>query len=116
MTVLFVCPPDGKKLSTGRDATDLIGEAASSGAEMIVIPIERLDDDFFRLRTGVAGEIAQKFVTYGKRVAIVGYISQYMEESQSFHDFVYEANRGQDHLWFVTNRDELDRRLGVSQR
>ena len=105
---LYPCPLEGKKLRTGRDATDLISEAA--GADMIVIPVERLDDDFFRLRTGVAGEMVQKFVTYRKRVAIVGDVSAHVNESKPFHDFVYEANRGRD-LWFVADREELDRRV-----
>jgi hypothetical protein len=107
---LYFCPPEGNKLRTGRDATDLIGDAGGAGADMIVIPVERLDEDFFRLRTGVAGEMVQKFVTYHKRVAIVGDVSAHVNESKSFHDFVYEANRGRD-LWFVADREELDRRL-----
>ena len=108
---LYVCPADGKKLRTARDATDLIGEAA--GAAVIAIPIQRLDEDFFRLRTGVAGEMVQKFVTYRKRVAIVGDISGYVAQSKPFHDFVYEANRGRD-LWFVGDREELEKRLLTS--
>jgi hypothetical protein len=109
---LYVCPAGGKKLGTARDATDLIGEAA--GADVIVIPVERLDEDFFRLRTGVAGEMVQKFVTYRKRVAIVGDVSAHVAESKSFHDFVYEANRGRD-VWFVATREELEKRLLTSQ-
>jgi len=108
---LYVCPADGKKLRTARDATDLIGDAA--GADVIVIPVERLDEDFFRLRTGVAGEMIQKFVTYRKRVAIVGDVSAHVAGSKSFHDFVYEANRGRD-LWFVADRAELETRLLTS--
>jgi hypothetical protein len=105
---LYLCSAEGKKLRSARDATDLIGDA--SGAEMIVIPVERLDPDFFRLRTGVAGEMTQKWVMYGKRVAIVGDVSAHVNESKSFHDFVYEANRGRD-LWFLADRAELDNRL-----
>jgi hypothetical protein len=38
---------------------------------LIVPPVDRLGDDFFRLKTRIAGEIIQKFVTYGVRAAIV---------------------------------------------
>jgi hypothetical protein len=72
--------------------------------------MERLDEDFFVLRTRVAGEFVQKFVTYGVRVAILGDISKFENESKAFHDWVYEANRGRD-LWFVASREELDQRL-----
>jgi hypothetical protein len=107
---LYLCPSEGKKLRTDRDAVDLIGDARSAGAGPNAIPVERLDEDFFVLRTRVAGEFAQKFVTYGVRLAILGDISKYKNDSKAFHDFVYEANRGRD-LWFVASREELDQRL-----
>lgn len=75
---------------------------------MILIPVRRFDDDFFRLRTCIAGEIVQKFVTYGRRVAIAGDISRYVAESCAFRDFVCVANRG-NQIWFVANREELDK-------
>jgi len=103
-------PAEGKKLRTDRDAVDLIGEALQSGARTVVLPAERLDQDFFRLRTRVAGEFVQKFVTYGVRLAIVGDISAYISERTALRDFVYEANRGRD-LWFAATREEIDDRL-----
>jgi hypothetical protein len=108
---LYVCSSEGKKLRSDRDAVDLIGGARSAGAGTIAIPVERLDEDFFVLRTRVAGEFVQKFVTYGVRLAILGDVSRYENESKAFRDFVYEANRGRD-LWFVASREELDQRLG----
>src|SRR5580693_3996373 len=109
---VFACPPDGPKLRSDRDAVDLIGEA--SGFAVILIPAERLDPDFFRLRTGVAGAFLQKFVTYGRRVAILGDISRYMEESSAWRDFVVEANRG-DHVWFVRTIEDLEMRIAQSR-
>jgi hypothetical protein len=104
----FAGAPDGEKLRTERDATDLIGEAHGTGA--IVIPVERLDEEFFRLRTGVAGAFLQKFVIYGSRVAILGDISRYVEQSSALRDFVVESNRG-DHVWFVATIEDFERRL-----
>jgi hypothetical protein len=89
---------------------DLIGEA--HGSDLIVIPAARLDDDFFRLRTGVAGAFLQKFVMYHKRIAILGDISRQLEESSALRDFVVEANRG-DHVWFVDSIEDLERRLRI---
>ena len=80
---------------------------------MIVIPAERIDEGFFRLRTGVAGAFLQKFVTYGRRVAILGDISQHVLESSALRDFVVEANRG-DHVWFVETIEDLERHLRQS--
>jgi Domain of unknown function (DUF4180) len=109
-TQVYACAPDGKKLRTGRDATDLMGEAFEYQAGMLVIPAERLDEDFFRLRTGVAGEIVQKFVQYGARIAVVGDISHYVSESTAFRDFARETNRG-SHFCFVADIEELGTRL-----
>jgi len=108
----YSCAPDGKKLRTERDAVDLISEAHS--ADVIVIPVERLDPDFFKLRTGVAGQMLQKFVTYGKRVAIIGDISRRVEESSALRDFVVETNRG-EHVWVVKTDTDLERRLSQSR-
>ena len=107
---ILVCKPAGKKLKSERDALDLIGEAMESGAELILVPVERFEDDFFHLKTRLAGEIIQKFVTYRRRLVILGDISRYVAQSHAFEDFVYETNRG-NHVWFITNLQELDERL-----
>jgi len=106
------CPAEGPPIRYA-EAVDLIGEALGAGADWVAIPAARLGDDFFRLRTGVAGEVVQKFVTYGRRLAIVGDISAYLAASEALRDFVRESNRG-PHVWFVADQDELARRLAAS--
>lgn len=101
---------EGPKLRTGRDATDAMSEAFSQTTQILAIPIARLDPDFFKLRTGVAGEIVSKFSGYGLRAAFVGDISQHIADSDSFRDFVREANRGRG-FWFVASLEELAERL-----
>ena len=103
-------PAEGSPIRNSQDAIDLIGEAHSRQAALVVIPAGRLGDDFFRLKTGLAGEIIQKFVTYGVRLAILGDLSHYLNESSALRDFVYESNEG-SHCWFLTSREELQRRL-----
>lgn len=107
---VFACPPEGNKLRTDRNAVEVIGEARHAGAATVLIPVERLDEDFFHLRTRLAGEFVQKFVTYGLRLAIVGDISQYLAESPALRDFVREANDG-DRIWFVPSAEDLHQRL-----
>jgi hypothetical protein len=107
---VYEVPAHGSELRTGQDAVDLMSAASERRAVFIAIPVERLGDDFFDLRTRVAGEITQKFVIYGARVAIVGDISQRIAASKSLAAFVNESNRGHD-LWFVDNLQALANRL-----
>ena len=103
---VHVCEPDGPLLRGERDALDLIGEAWGHGATWVAVPAERLHDDFFSLSTGVAGEIAQKFVNYRLGLAIVGDVSRFTEASSALRAWVLESNRG-DHIWFVRDLEEL---------
>ena len=97
-------------LRTYADAVDIVGKSFENGATLIVIPVECLDDDFFRLQTRIAGELIQKFVQYHRRVAIVGDISRHLAQSSALRAFVNESNRGKQ-VWFLATREELDERL-----
>jgi hypothetical protein len=109
-TRVYEAAQRGAELRTSQDAVDLMSAAAEQRAAMIVIPTERLGDDFFDLRTRIAGEIMQKFAMYGARVAIVGDISSRISASKSLAALIVESNRGKD-LWFVENLQELAKRL-----
>jgi hypothetical protein len=112
---LLVCAGDGPPLSKESDANMFIGAAWSQGAAGIVIPVERLSDEFFRLGTRLAGEVVQKFANYGLRLVIVGDIAERIAKSEPLRDFVFESNRG--HIaWFVEDMDELARRLARLSR
>jgi Domain of unknown function (DUF4180) len=100
----------GEQLKGDSQAIQIISEASACQPELIIIPVERLSEDFFRLKTRVAGEFLQKFVTYRKRVAILGDIAGHLEESQSLREFVYECNAGTA-IWFVKTSDELAAKL-----
>lgn len=112
---IFECAAEGVQLCNDHDAVELISAASEHRARFIVIPAKRLDGDFFRLKTGIAGAMLQKFVTYQFRVAIIGEISERVEESSVLRDFVRECNRG-SHFWFLENYDQLDQRLNPQAR
>jgi hypothetical protein len=106
-------PLDGPLLATGQDALDAIGEAWGSDASTIVVPASRFDAAFFDLRTGVLGELTQKFVNYRIRLVVLGDVSTRTEASDAFRDYVRETNAG-DQVWFVADDAELTARLGVN--
>ena len=69
----------------------------------IVIDKKLIVEDFFILSKGLAGEILQKYVNYGGRIAIYGDYSHYT--SKPLKDFIYESNKGKD-VFFVATQDE----------
>lgn len=111
---VLVLAVDGELIATERQVVDLIADTHGRGAELLVLPAERLPAEFFQLRTGVAGAIVQKFVTYQLRVAILGDISRYVARSETFASFVAETNRGRQ-LWFVADAEDLSGRLAAER-
>ena len=107
---VLMCAPDGPKIADEQSAVDLIGTLWGQDVQWLVLPVERLPEDFFVLRTRVAGAVVQKMQQYGFRVAVVGDISGHVEASTALRDFVHESNRGRQ-LWFVRDEAELDARL-----
>ena len=85
------------------DVLDLVGECAGHGATGVLIAAENLPEEFFRLKTGLAGEVLQKLQNYGIRLA--GVISQEQAESGRFGEFVREANRGRAFRFFATRAE-----------
>jgi hypothetical protein len=110
---VLAVPAEGPSLHSDQDAVDLIAKAIEHDAEVVLLPAERLTDDFFTLRTRLAGEFVQKFVNYRLRLAILGDISDHLARSAALRDFVTETNRG-NQLWFVATSAELDRLLAGS--
>jgi hypothetical protein len=103
-------PAKGAPLGNVSSSLEMISTAYSRRAELVAIPVERLGNDFFHLRNGIAGEVLQKFVTYHLRIAIVGDTTALIDASKALHDFVVECNRGTA-VWFVRDLDELNDRL-----
>lgn len=83
----------GTKITNTQDALDLLASANYHvDCIGIVIYKESLEESFFDLKTGLAGEILQKFTNYQMKLAIVGDYSSY--SSKSLRDFIYECNKG----------------------
>lgn len=78
------------------------------GTKNIVIDKKLIVEDFFVLSTGLAGEILQKYINYGGRIAIYGDYSHYT--SKPLKDFIYESNKGKD-VFFVATKEEAVEKL-----
>ena len=83
-----------------------------TGCNHIILGKTAICEDFFDLKTKLAGEILQKFVNYHVRIAIVGDFSGY--KSKSLKDFIYESNNGKD-VFFIGNEAEAIEKLANVQ-
>lgn len=104
---------DEPVITDAQSAIDLLMSAQYDvGSKDIVIPKQLVAEDFFVLSTGLAGEVLQKYVNYGGRMAIYGDYSRYT--SKPLKDFMYESNKGRD-FFFVSTRDEAVAALAKSR-
>ncbi|MFG2965099.1 MULTISPECIES: DUF4180 domain-containing protein [unclassified Streptomyces] len=87
-TRVLRCAPEGPAPAGESAALDLLGDAMGRDAELVAVPVERISEESFRLRSGVAGAAA----------------------GSALRDFVHEANRGR-RLWFVADDGEPEQRL-----
>lgn len=76
------------------------------GTKSIVINKNLIAENFFILSTGLAGEILQKYINYGGRIAIYGDYSHYT--SKPLKDFIYESNNGKDVFFVATEEEAID--------
>jgi hypothetical protein len=89
-------------------ALDLMADADYYEARRIILSEFNLKPAFFELRTGMAGDILQKFSQYSVKLAIIGEFEKY--KSKSLKAFILESNRGSQ-IFFVPNRDTAIARL-----
>lgn len=92
-----------------QSALDLMATVRyETDCDRIVIHKALLSEEFFDLKTRLAGEILQKFINYQVKAAVVGDFSSYT--SRSLRDFIYECNQGKD-VFFVADEQQAVERL-----
>ena len=82
---------EGKIITEPQDVLDIMADCYFNGTNRLVMRKENIAEDFFDLKTGIAGEILQKFSTYGASLAIIGDFNDV--KSKSLRDFIYESNK-----------------------
>jgi hypothetical protein len=99
-----VIQSDTPLITDAQSALDLIATVSyEHNAHKIAITKAAITEDFFKLSTGLAGNITQKFVNYGYQLAIIGDFSDYT--SKPLHDYIYECNNGK-HIFFVADEEK----------
>lgn len=107
--MVAVVSSDDKVITDVDSALDLLMSAKyDAGTKYIVVDKKSVIEDFFVLSSGLAGEILQKYINYGGKIAIYGDYSRYT--SKPLKDFIYESNKGND-FFFVSTREEALQKL-----
>ena len=81
-----------------------------TGCNRIIINKSAIIEDFFDLKTRLAGEILQKFINYQIKIAIVGDFAVY--SSKSLKDFIYESNKGRN-IFFLSDEEQSIEKLSM---
>lgn len=96
---LLMIDASGPLLGTEQDALDLIGATYGGEVGAVVVPVERLQPEFFDLSTKMAGLFFQKLENYRLRLVVLGDVSAACARSKALNDFVGETNRIGRHLF-----------------
>lgn len=77
-----------------QDALDLMASIRHiHDSDNIVIHQSNITEEFFELKTRLAGDILQKYVNYHTKLAVVGNFEVY--NSKSLRGFICECNKGE---------------------
>ena len=82
--------PESGLINGVDEMLDILADSWHNGCHGIILHEGNLTRDFFDLKSGVAGEILQKFSNYRTKLAIIGDFSEI--RSKSLRDFIRESN------------------------
>lgn len=107
--IIAVLSDNSKLIADVDSALDLLMSAKyEAGTNYIVVDKKQIAEDFFVLSSGLAGEILQKYINYGGKLAIFGDFSHYT--SKPLKDFIYESNKGKN-IFFTATKDEAIQKI-----
>lgn len=93
-------------INDAQEALDILANCAYQDANRIIVYQKDITEDFFELKTKLAGEVLQKFSNYNSKLAIVGDFSGY--GSKSLRDFIYESNKAGRVSFVATKEDAIE--------
>ena len=98
------------RVTSPQELLDAMATAGYLGATAMAAHAESLGEEFFDLKTRIAGEMLQKFSNYRMKFAIIGDFENV--ESRSLRDFIRESNGGNT-VCFVQSLEEALARLSA---
>lgn len=93
------------RLGTEQDAVDLVAVCMEHESRYILLHSEALSEDFFKLRTGVAGHMIQKWINYRVKAAAVA--PKALIHQGRFKEMALEANKSH-HFGVFESREDAE--------
>jgi DNA-binding PadR family transcriptional regulator len=97
------CDSSETPLRSEQDALDLMAVCFENDMHLLMLHSEVLTDDFFKLKTGLAGQILQKLINYQIKTVLV--LANEEKVKGKFKDLMTEVNRGNDYRVFGNRID-----------
>jgi len=94
-------------ISNAEEGLQLLADLYYQDFDRIILHERNICNDFFDLRTKLAGEILQKFSNFRVRLAIVGDFNKF--SGQSIKDFIFESNKSKQINFLTSLADAKDR-------
>lgn len=95
--------PDTSRLSSEKGVLDCISICMENDIYKVILHSNVLSEDFFNLRTGLAGITLQKFINYHVKAALI--IEDEEKLNERFKEMILEANKGKDFRTFKNIAD-----------
>ncbi len=92
---LFSCEIPVK---TERDALELVALCGEHDINLLMIHSKALSEDFFKLKSGVAGAVLQKLINYSVKTALI--VPDQSGLGSRFRELMSEANKGSQYRVF----------------
>lgn len=97
-----------KPIREENDALDLIALSWENDTKAFMIDHLALSEDFFKLKTKIAGNIIQKFINYGVKAAVIVPAESILKGR--FKEMATEINKG-NHFRLYESREEAEKWL-----
>lgn len=91
--------------STEEDAVDLVALCKENESNLLLLHSQAISEDFFKLRTGVAGQMIQKWINYHVKTAAV--IPKEMVNQGRFKEMALESKKS-NHFRIFETRDDAE--------
>nr|WP_242959587.1 DUF4180 domain-containing protein [Clostridium beijerinckii] len=98
------------KLSSEQDVVDCISICMENDVYTIMFHSNVLSEDFFNLKTRIAGMALQKFINYHVKVAVI--IENEEKLNDRFKEMIMESNKGNN---FRTFKDTAEAESWISK-